>query len=205
MDSVSLWSLQVRAIQRNILHRFFTQKYKNSWLPWWLSSKNLPANQDTQVQSLGQEDLLKKEVATHSSTFICDIPWTDETGGLQFMGSQRVRYDLVIKQHKKKLHGEWGKIVEAMPQHSLAKLINWWIYLFINLAMPWLRCSMGTLWLRLHAPNERGLGSIPAQGTRSQEFACHSKFYFFLMDWGSINNQCRAKEVLGLYLSSLPG
>ena len=38
-DSVSLWSLQVRAIQRNISHHFFTQEYKKSQLPWWLSSK----------------------------------------------------------------------------------------------------------------------------------------------------------------------
>ena len=55
--------------------------------------KNLPAMQETQVQSLGREDLLEKEMATHSSILAWKIPWTEELGGLRFMGSQRVRYD----------------------------------------------------------------------------------------------------------------
>ena len=46
-----------------------------------------------QVQSLGQEDLLEEGMATHSSILACRIPWTEEPGGLQFIGSQRVRYD----------------------------------------------------------------------------------------------------------------
>ena len=49
---------------------------------------NLPAMQETQVQSLAQEDPLKKEMATHSSILAWKIPWTEEPGGLQFMGSQ---------------------------------------------------------------------------------------------------------------------
>ena len=49
--------------------------------------------QETQVQSLGWEDPLEKEMATHSSTLAWKIPWTEEPGGLQSMGSQRVRYD----------------------------------------------------------------------------------------------------------------
>ena len=56
--------------------------------------KNLPANvgdlQETHVQSLGHEDPLKKEMATHSSTLAWRIPWTEEPGGLLSMGSQRV-------------------------------------------------------------------------------------------------------------------
>ena len=54
--------------------------------------KNLPAIQETQVQSLGQEDPLEKGMATHSS-IAWRIPWTEEPGGLQSMGSQRVRHD----------------------------------------------------------------------------------------------------------------
>ena len=46
-----------------------------------------------QVQSLGQEDPFEKEIATHSSILAWEIPWTEEPGGLQFIGSQRVRYD----------------------------------------------------------------------------------------------------------------
>ena len=50
--------------------------------------KNLPALQETHVQSLGWEDPLKKEMATHSSIFAWEIPWIEELSGLQSMGSQ---------------------------------------------------------------------------------------------------------------------
>ena len=52
--------------------------------------KRLPAVPETRVRSLGWEDPLEKEMATHSSTLAWKIPWTEETGGLQSMGSQRV-------------------------------------------------------------------------------------------------------------------
>ena len=55
--------------------------------------KNLPATRETWVQSLGQEDPLKKEMATHSSILAWRIPWTEEPGGVQSMGSQRVGHD----------------------------------------------------------------------------------------------------------------
>ena len=55
--------------------------------------KNLPAMQETQVRSLGQEDPLEEEMATHSSVLAWEIPWTEETGELQSMGLQRVRHD----------------------------------------------------------------------------------------------------------------
>ena len=56
--------------------------------------KRLPAMQETWVLlSLGQEDPLGKEMATHSSTLAWRIPWTEESGRLQSMGSQRVRHD----------------------------------------------------------------------------------------------------------------
>ena len=55
--------------------------------------KNLPAMQETWVQSLGQEDPLEKGMATHSSILAWEIPWTEEPGGLQSMGLQRVRHD----------------------------------------------------------------------------------------------------------------
>ena len=56
-------------------------------------NKDLPAIQDTQVQSLGQEDLLEKGMATQSSIFAWRIPWSEEPGGLHSMGSQRARHD----------------------------------------------------------------------------------------------------------------
>ena len=54
--------------------------------------KNLPVMQEIGVQSLGQEDPLEKRMATHSSILAWRIPWTEEPGGLQFIGSQRVRH-----------------------------------------------------------------------------------------------------------------
>ena len=56
--------------------------------------KNLRVMQEGQVQSLGQEDPLEEELATHSSILAWKIPWTEEPGRLQCMGSQRVRHDL---------------------------------------------------------------------------------------------------------------
>ena len=53
--------------------------------------------QEIWVQSLGQEDPLEKELATHSGILAWRIPWTEEPGGLQSRGSQKVRDDLVIK------------------------------------------------------------------------------------------------------------
>ena len=55
--------------------------------------KNLLATQETQVQSLGQGDPLEKEIATRSSILAWEIPLTEEPGGLQSIGSQRVRHD----------------------------------------------------------------------------------------------------------------
>ena len=53
-----------------------------------------------QVQSLDLEDPLEKEMATHSSILAWEIPWTEVPGRLQSMGSQRVRHDLVTKDHQ---------------------------------------------------------------------------------------------------------
>ena len=55
--------------------------------------------QETWVQSLGQKDPLEEEMTTHSSILTWEIPWTEEPGGLQSIGSQRVRYNLETEQH----------------------------------------------------------------------------------------------------------
>ena len=55
--------------------------------------KNQLAMQETQVQSLGQEDPMEKGMATHSNILAWRIPWTEEPGGLKSVGSQRVRHD----------------------------------------------------------------------------------------------------------------
>ena len=55
--------------------------------------KNLPAMQDTQVRSLGWEDTLEKRMATYSSILAWRVPWTEDPGGLQSIGFQRVGHD----------------------------------------------------------------------------------------------------------------
>ena len=55
--------------------------------------KHLPVMQNIQVRSLGRDDPLEKEMATHSSILAWRIPWTEDPRGLQSMGSQRVRHD----------------------------------------------------------------------------------------------------------------
>ena len=68
--------------------------------------KNLPskqemlAKQETWVRSLGLEEPLEKETAVNSSILAWGIPWTEKLGGLQSMGSKRVRYDLMTKQQQ---------------------------------------------------------------------------------------------------------
>ena len=82
-------------------HLFFLLSAKNyclSGLPRRLMVKNPPSMQKTRIQSTGQEDPLKDEMATHSSILAWRIPWTEKPGELQSMGSQRVEHDLATKQ-----------------------------------------------------------------------------------------------------------
>ena len=80
--------------------RFTHWFQQNQWLPWWLWAslvaqrvKCLPTMWETQVQSLGQEDPLEKEMVPHSSTLARKIPWTEKPGRLQSLGWQRVGHD----------------------------------------------------------------------------------------------------------------
>ena len=66
--------------------------------------KNQPAMQETGVRSLGREDSLEKGMATHSSILAWEMPWTEEPGGLQSMGSQRVGNNLTMKQQQQQLY-----------------------------------------------------------------------------------------------------
>ena len=80
--------------------------------------KNLPTERETRVRSLGQEDLLRKGIATHPSVLAWRTPWTEEPDGLQSMGSQRVRHDLAteqakvswaLEQRRDQGHGRWER------------------------------------------------------------------------------------------------
>ena len=70
------------------------------------SVKNLPAMQESSVRFLSQEDPLEKEVATHSSILAQRIPWTDEPGRLQSMGSQESDTTEPLKREKERIQWE---------------------------------------------------------------------------------------------------
>ena len=78
--------------------------------------KNLPAMQETWVWSLGQEDPLEKGMATHCSILGWEIPWTEEPGGLQSLGLQRVGHNLATQQRQTKYFGSdcnFKKVVKS--------------------------------------------------------------------------------------------
>ena len=97
--------------------------------------------QETWVQYLGQKDPLEKRMATHSSILALEIPWTEEPGGLQFMGSQRVRYDLVNNTHTQ-IYSSFVQFIAHSPLFStlphpkiivwipVSHLVNHWITVF---------------------------------------------------------------------------
>ena len=85
----------VAAVYISVLPVSSSKCFIISELTQWLSGKESPVMQETWVWSLGREDPLEKEMATHSSFLAWRIPWTEELGRLQSTGSQRVRYDWV--------------------------------------------------------------------------------------------------------------
>ena len=81
--------------------------------------KNLPAVWETQVGSLGQEDPLEKEMATHSSILAWKIPWTEEPSKLQSMGSQRVGHDWATSLHWMLSCSWWFTCLSPPPHYTL--------------------------------------------------------------------------------------
>ena len=79
--------------------------------------KNPPTKRETWVQSLGQEDPLEKRMATHSSILAWRIPWTEEPGGLQSMGSKRVGHELATEHF---LDTGVGTLTRESGRHSPA-------------------------------------------------------------------------------------
>ena len=85
--------------------------------------KSLPGMQETQVQSLGWEDPLEKEMATHSSTLAWKIPWMEQPGGIQSTGSQRVGHDRVTSLSHPLHFGEW-------ILYGLCRFLSQYMWLF---------------------------------------------------------------------------
>ena len=96
MDGGAWWATVHRVTKNQTRLSDFTFTFTKaiSWTSLVAQTvKHLSTVQETQVQSLGREDPLEKEMATHSSILAWRIPWAEEPGGLQSTGSQRVGHD----------------------------------------------------------------------------------------------------------------
>ena len=132
--------------------------------------KNLPAIQETWVPSLGWEDPLEKGMATHSSILAWRIPWTEEPGGLQSMGSQRVRHDWVISTTN----------FTFQQYQNLCSLTPWCIY-FCSRCWEPPRAAAYYVWLcvpdcsHLVTPTSR---HVFPQSLQKKEWAWEIAYYF---------------------------
>ena len=91
--------------------------------------KNLLAEQETQVWPLGQEDPMEKEMATHSSTLSWRISWTEEPGGLPFMGSQTAGHNRATNIHTYFL---WGGVCQIFSPFLIVIILRkWWFRFFL--------------------------------------------------------------------------
>ena len=95
--------------------------------------KRLLARRETRVRSLSQEDSLEKEMATHSSTLARKIPWTEESGRLYSMGSQRVKNTTLVKKRDQPFILSSKIVVLTLLSITLPNLIISLLYYFIFL------------------------------------------------------------------------
>ena len=119
--------------------------------------KRLPARRETWVRSLGQEDPLEKEMATHSSILAWRIPWMEEPGALQSTGSQRVRHDWATSlTHSLTRNKVTVSRIHGSPLQNLFNVHLYLFYLvdtFMTLSMSFL-CR--PVFVSHHNPREAG-------------------------------------------------
>ena len=89
LSSGNLWNSLVYILTKQYYELYGLPRQRQ----WYRIHLPMQEMQETRVQSLGQEDLLEQEMSTHSIILAWKIPWTEEPGGLQSMGLQRVRHD----------------------------------------------------------------------------------------------------------------
>ena len=122
--------------------------------------KNLPAMQENQVQSLGQEDPLEDKMATHSSILARRIPWTEEPGGLQSMGLQRVRHDWVTE-HACRNPNQDSELLTITNFLNVDKLHSEHSYTVNAKLQPMTRNSSGGTMLTTSKGSHHILSSLP--------------------------------------------
>ena len=137
----------------------------------WLAQrlKRLPGMRETRVRSLGQEDSLEKEMATHSSTLAWRIPWREEPDGLQSMGSQRVGHD-------------WA---------ASLSLSLWFLYLWASLVAQRLK-HLPAMW-------ETWVQSLGWEDPLEKERATHSSILAWRTPWREEPNglQSMGSQIVG--------
>ena len=104
----------------SFLPRVYIKIYLIHWASLVVQSvRNLPQVQETQVQSMGQEDPLEKEMATHSSILAWGIPWAEEPGGLQSTGLPKVKHSSVqsVTQSCPTLYDPMNRSTPGLPVH----------------------------------------------------------------------------------------
>ena len=120
--------------------------------------KNLPAMQGTWVQSLGWKDPLEEGMATHSSILAWRIPWTKEPGGLQSMGSQRVRRDSATNTHTSP---DFSSLLSSVT-YSFALKHSSCSEQYISPSIFLCVCFLleGVLWWNMHSPVYSAFSSV---------------------------------------------
>ena len=140
---------------------------------------------ETLVQSLGQEDLLEKEMTTHSSTLVWKIPWTEEPGRLQTMGSQRVGHDWATFPSFPSGHSWWTwrscmlQFMESQRvRHDWENELNWMIV--SNCVL----CNPSPLWRSAWVCLSIRDGKVRRQGSMS----LHCSYFIFVLHTGVQSN-----------------
>ena len=110
-----------------VSHFCFNSHFPNTHhgLPWWLGDKESACQCS---RSLGKEYPLEKEIAIHCSILAWEIPWTKEADGLQSMGSQRIRHNLVTKQNNDKWY--WAFVHKFM---NYLYVFTWPVHIFLSI------------------------------------------------------------------------
>ena len=148
-----------RSLEQAAKQKFLATSSVDSGLPRWHSGKESTCQWDM-VRSLGREDPLEKEMATHSSILALRIPGTGEPGGLPFMGSHRVGHD-------------WSDLATAA-----AKLYCWCVILFVFGAS-----LVAQTVKRLPAMEETSVWFLGQENRLEKEMATHSSILAWRIPW----------------------